>query len=47
MPAVGRRRPMKVPSVTERTLGNGLRVVVARRAGIPRFEVRLRIPTVR
>ena len=38
---------MKVPSVTERVLANGLRVIVARRTGIPRFEARLRIPTVR
>ena len=47
VPGVGPRRPMRVPPVTERTLPNGLRVIVARRTGIPRFEARLRIPTVR
>jgi predicted Zn-dependent peptidase len=47
IPAVGKRRPMRLPAVAERVLPNGLRVIAARRPGIPRFEARLRVPTVR
>jgi zinc protease len=47
VPAVGRSRPPRLPSVAETLLPNGLRVIVARRPGIPRFEARLRIATVR
>jgi predicted Zn-dependent peptidase len=47
VPAVGRSRPPRLPSVAERRLPNGLRVIVARRPGIPRFEARLRVSTVR
>jgi predicted Zn-dependent peptidase len=47
VPSVGKRRPMKLATVAERVLANGLRMIVARRPGIPRFEARLRIPTVR
>ena len=37
------RRP-KLPSVAERTLDNGLRVLAVRRPGVPLAELRLRIP---
>jgi zinc protease len=47
IPAVGRPRPVKLPTVADHTLPNGLRVIVARRPGVPRFEARLRIPTSR
>ena len=47
IPAVGRPRPMRLPSVGEEKLGNGLRVIAARRPGVPRFELRLRIPLAR
>jgi zinc protease len=47
IPAVGRRRPVRLPEVAEHALANGLRVIAARRPGIPRFEVRLKIPMVR
>jgi zinc protease len=46
VPEVGPPRPLRPPRVSQRALANGLRVSVARRAGIPRFEVSLRIPTV-
>jgi predicted Zn-dependent peptidase len=38
---------VRLPEVAEHTLPNGLRVIAARRPGIPRLEVRLKIPTVR
>jgi predicted Zn-dependent peptidase len=38
---------VRLPEVADEALPNGLRVVAARRPGIPRFEVRLRIPIVR
>ena len=47
VPTVGRPRPMKVPALRDHTLANGLRVLVARRAGIPRFEARLVVPIAR
>ena len=47
VPAVGKPRPMKLPAVTDHTLANGLRVLVARRTGIPRFEARLVVPIAR
>jgi zinc protease len=47
VPAVGKPRPVRVPSVTDHTIANGLRVLVARRPGIPRFECRLVVPTAR
>src|SRR4029077_16440944 len=37
------RRPRK-PSSSERTLDNGLRVVVVRKRDVPLVEVRLRVP---
>jgi len=36
-----------VPTVGDRTLANGLRVIAVRRPGVPRFEIRLRVPLVR
>lgn len=47
VPAVGRPRPIRLPTVRDHTLTNGLRVLVARRPGIPRFECRLVVPTTR
>lgn len=44
VPPVGRARPLKLPTVSERTLDNGLRVQAVRRPGVPLVEVRLRIP---
>lgn len=44
IPSVPPPTPMKLPSVSERTLRNGLRVLAVRRPGIPRFEARLHIP---
>ena len=43
IPAVGRAKPLKVPTHTERTLRNGLRVMAVRRPTVPRVEMRLRI----
>jgi len=47
IPEVGPLKRIKLPTVGEAELPNGLRVVVARRPGIPRFEARLVIPTAR
>ncbi len=47
IPAVGPPRPVRLPAVADYTLDNGLRVLVARRPGIPRFECRLLVPTAR
>ncbi len=47
VPAVGKPRPVRLPTFGDRTLRNGLRVLVARRAGIPRFEARLVVPIAR
>ena len=47
IPEVGPLATLKLPSVADETLPNGLRVLVARRPGIPRFEARLHIPTAR
>jgi predicted Zn-dependent peptidase len=47
VPAVGKPRPVRLPTVADETLPNGLRVLVARRPGIPRFEARLVVPTAR
>ncbi len=44
VPAVGKPRPLRLPSFGDHTLRNGLRVLVARRTGIPRFEARLVVP---
>ncbi|TAL21693.1 MAG: insulinase family protein [Frankiales bacterium] len=44
VPPLGKPRPLKLPSVAERTLDNGLRVQAVRRPGVPLAELRLRIP---
>jgi zinc protease len=44
IPAVGKPRPIRLPAIADVTLDNGLRVLVARRPGIPRFEGRLVVP---
>ncbi|HEX4979791.1 MAG TPA: pitrilysin family protein [Acidimicrobiales bacterium] len=47
VPAVGRPRPVKLPTVESEVLPNGLRVLAARRAGVPLIEARLVVPTAR
>lgn len=44
LPRVTPPRAVRLPSVAERTLPNGLRVLAVRRAGVPLVELRLRIP---
>lgn len=44
IPAVPRPAPVKLPTVAERRLANGVRIMAVRRPGIPRFEARLHIP---
>ena len=44
VPGLAKARPVKLPSVAERTLDNGLRVLAVRRPGVPLAEVRLRVP---
>ena len=44
VPALGKARAAKVPTVADVTLPNGLRVLAVRRAGVPLVELRLRIP---
>lgn len=47
VPEVLPLKAMKLPAVAERTLPNGLRVVAARRSGVPRLEARLVVPAAR
>jgi predicted Zn-dependent peptidase len=44
VPALGRAKTPRLPSVGERTLDNGLRVLAVRRPGVPLVELRLRVP---
>jgi zinc protease len=44
VPPLAKTRAAKLPSVAERTLDNGLRVLAVRRPGVPLAELRLRIP---
>jgi predicted Zn-dependent peptidase len=44
IPAVRPTEPAALPAVTDRTLPNGLRVLVVQRGSVPIVEVRLRIP---
>jgi len=44
VPPLAKPRTPKLPSVAERTLDNGLRVLAVRRPGVPLAELRLRIP---
>ncbi len=43
-PALAKAKPVRLPSVSDTTLDNGLRVLAVRRPGVPLAEVRLRIP---
>ena len=45
VPELGRVRRAKLPSIAERVLGNGLRVVAVRRPSVPVVHLRLRVPT--
>jgi predicted Zn-dependent peptidase len=47
VPEVPALRGIKLPTVAERTLGNGLRILAARRSGVPRLEARLLVPSAR
>ena len=44
VPALGKAKAPRLPTVGERTLDNGLRVLAVRRPGVPLAELRLRIP---
>ena len=44
VPPLATPRPAKLPSVADRTLDSGLRVLAVRRPGVPLAELRLRIP---
>ena len=44
VPGLATPRKAKLPSVAERTLDNGLRVLAVRRPGVPLAELRLRVP---
>lgn len=44
VPALGKQRTPRLPTVAERTLDNGLRVLAVRRPGVPLVELRLRVP---
>ncbi len=44
LPPLGLTRAVPLPDVEERTLPNGLRVLAARRPGVPMVELRLRVP---
>ena len=45
VPPLGAVRRAKLPSVAERVLDNGLRVVAVRRPSVPVVQARLRVPT--
>ncbi len=44
VPPLAKLRPAKLPTVSDTTLPNGLRVLAVRRPGVPLVELRLRIP---
>jgi zinc protease len=44
VPPLAKQRAPKLPTVADRTLDNGLRVLAVRRPGVPLVELRLRIP---
>jgi zinc protease len=44
VPGLTKPRRPKQPTLAERTLGNGLRVVAVRRGGVPMVHLRLRVP---
>ncbi len=47
VPEVPPLKAVRLPAVAERTLGNGLRILAARRSGVPRLEARLLVPSAR
>jgi predicted Zn-dependent peptidase len=47
VPEVPPLKAVRLPAVAERTLGNGLRILAARRSGVPRLEARLVVPAAR
>ena len=44
VPGLTKPKRPKLPTLAERTLGNGLRVVAVRRGGVPMVHLRLRVP---
>ena len=44
VPALTKPRKQRLPSIAERTLASGLRVVAVRRASVPLVHLRLRVP---
>ena len=44
VPPLAKLRPAKLPTVSDTTLPNGLRVLAVRRPGVPLVELRLRVP---
>ena len=44
VPALAKAKPLRLPTVSDTTLDNGLRVLAVRRAGVPLVELRLRVP---
>jgi zinc protease len=44
VPGLTKPRRPKLPTLAERTLANGLRVVAVRRGGVPMVQLRLRVP---
>jgi zinc protease len=47
VPEVRKPKPIKLPTVADEVLNSGLRVVAARKPGVPRVEARLVIPVAR
>jgi predicted Zn-dependent peptidase len=47
LPEVPPLKAIRLPAVEERTLENGLRVLAAKRSGVPRLEARLVVPSAR
>lgn len=47
VPEVRKPKPIKLPTVADTTLNTGLRVIAARKPGVPRVEARLVIPVAR
>jgi zinc protease len=44
VPPLGKARTLRLPTVSDTVLDNGLRVLAVRRPGVPLAEVRLRVP---
>jgi predicted Zn-dependent peptidase len=44
VPALGPAKELRLPETAERTLSNGLGVIVVRRSSVPLVELRLRVP---